>query len=334
MTEMPTPIKDFNQYMIVIKGRSKRTVEQYDIDLCLFFRYIISSREKLPLDEESIAAVDISHIDSDYVGSVTKSEVMEFFSYAAINRENNARVRARKLSSLRSFYKYHCDVKMDVSFNPVMNIDSPKLSKTLPKHLSVEESIELLNSVSSNELSKTKERDFAILTIFLNCGLRLSELVGIDLSDIDRDFTSMRITGKGSKERVVYLNDACKTAIKNYLKVRNSEAAKPEHKNALFLSSQHRRISPKTVQFVVYKYLSAAGLEYRHLSTHKLRHTAATLMYQTGNVDIRVLKDILGHEQLNTTQIYTHVSNEDMKKAAYQNPLANVKLKRSNNEKE
>ncbi len=328
MTEMPAPINDFNQYMIVIKGRSQRTVEQYDIDLCLFFRYIKSKRNQLPLDSESISQVDISDIDSGYVGSVTKSEVMEFFSYVAISRTNNARSRARKLSTLRSFYKYHCDVKMDVLSNPVLNIDSPKLSKTLPKHLSIEESVDLLSSVNDITASKTKERDFAILTIFLNCGLRLSELVGINLSDIDRDLTSMRVTGKGAKERVVYLNDACKSAIKSYLDVRSTEEVKPEYKNALFLSLQHKRISPKTVQHIVYKYLAAAGLEYRHLSTHKLRHTAATLMYQTGKVDIRVLKDILGHEQLNTTQIYTHVSSEEMKNAAFQNPLADIKAKK------
>ncbi len=324
MAGFPNPILEFNRYMIVIKGRSPRTVDQYNVDISMFLRYIYAKRNSLPLIGSGFDEIDISALDTDFVGSVSKNEVMDFFSYTAVQRHNNARVRARKLSALRSFYKYHCEVKMDVDFNPVANIDSPKIPSTLPKYLTLDESLDLLKAVDSDTDADFRERNFAIITVFLNCGLRLSELVGINLSDIDRDMTSIRVTGKGSKERVIYLNDACKEALTAYLKVRNADEVRPDSKGALFLSRMHRRMDKSTVQWVVKKYLAAAGLEYRHLSTHKLRHTAATLMYQTGKVDIRVLKDILGHEQLNTTQIYTHVSDESMQKAIKDNPLAGI----------
>ena len=184
----------------------------------------------------------------------------------------------------------------------------------------------LLEAVKNDKASKTVARDYAIVTLFLNCGMRLSELVGINLSDLDRELRSLRVLGKGNKERIVYLNEACRDALVSYIKERVEEAADEKvNTNALFLSSRHQRISVKTVQWMVYKYLDLAGLESKHFSVHKLRHTAATLMYQSGNVDVRVLKDILGHEQLNTTQIYTHVSNRSMEEAMRENPLAKVK---------
>ena len=189
----------------------------------------------------------------------------------------------------------------------------------------MDESLALLDAIESDNESKTKERDYAIITLFLNCGMRLSELVGINLNDIDREFRSLRVLGKGNKERIVYLNDACRDSLQKYLRIRLSEKFKKIGTNALFISKQYKRISNKTVQWLVYKYLSLAGLDYKHYSAHKLRHTAATLMYQTGKVDVRVLKEILGHEQLNTTQIYTHVSNKGMEDAINNNPLASVK---------
>ncbi len=323
MTQLPEPITEFSQYMLVVKGRSRRTVEQYEIDLMLFFKFLKAKRNGLPTSGEEFDTLPIAELDHAFAGSVTRTEVLEFLNFAAIGRENHARTRARKLSSLKSFYRYYCGTMMRFPQNPTDHIDSPKLPKNLPKHLTAEESIELLRTVGSDAENRFRTRDYCMITLFLNCGLRLSELVGINLGDIDRDMVSLRVTGKGAKERVIYLNDACRAALTAYLRDRDKEP-EPGHKNALFLSARHRRISKQMVQTVVYRSLDAAGFHNRGLSVHKLRHTAATLMYQTGKVDIRVLKDILGHEQLNTTQIYTHVSDEEMRRAMSQNPLANL----------
>ena len=320
MSETPQPITEFLQYLLVIKGRSKGTAEQYRIDLVLLFKYVFSSREGLPLSGEEFDGLDISGLGDDFARSITKNEIISFLAFASAGRGNNARTRARKLSSVRSFYKYFCGSAAKYPVNPTENIDGPKIPKSLPKHLTKDESTELLRTVMEDE-SKFTERNFCIITLFLNCGMRLSELVGIDLRDIDREMKTLRVTGKGAKERIIYLNDACRSALTDYLAARDKNPM-PGHRDALFLSSRHRRISKQMVQAVVYRYLKEAGLDNRGLSVHKLRHTAATLMYQTGQVDIRVLKDILGHEQLNTTQIYTHLSDESMKNAMDVNPLA------------
>ena len=327
MTQLPEPATEFLQYMLVVKGRSPRTVTQYSIDLMLFFKFLKAQRQGLSLAGEDFDAITVAELDYDFAASVTRGEILEFLNYAATGRDNHARTRARKLSTLKSFYRYYCGVVMRFPNNPAENIDSPKLPRSLPKHLSAEESIELLNTVATDEKDRYRERNYCIITLFLNCGMRLSELVGNNLSDIDRELTSLRVTGKGAKERVIYLNDACREALTAYLAVRDKTPA-PGHKNALFLSSRHIRISKQMVQTVVGRYLAEAGFDNRGLSVHKLRHTAATLMYQTGEVDIRVLKDILGHEQLNTTQIYTHVSDSEMEQAMQKNPLAEVKVGR------
>ena len=220
---------------------------------------------------------------------------------------------------------------MMIDENPAANIETPKKQKSLPKFLSVEESLLLLEAVRNDRESKTKVRDYAIRTLFLNCGMRVSELVGIDVRDVDREFRSLTVTGKGNKQRIVYLNSACKAALSDYYMERLGEKYAKVDSPALFLSNREQRISVKTVQWMVYKYLDMAGLESKHYSVHKLRHTAATLMYQSGQVDVRVLKDILGHEQLNTTQIYTHVSNASMEAAMERNPLSSQKpLPKSN----
>jgi len=326
MREIPEVLKGFKSYKLTIQNRSLKTVEEYLLDLDLFFRYVIAKRHALPLEGEEFESISIENIDLDFVKTVTTDEIYEFFNYTVEYRHNKAKSRARKLSAIKSFFKYLSNRKY-ISDNPAINIESPSIgNKSLPKYLSVDESLSLLQAIEGDLESKTRTRDYAIVTLFLNCGMRLSELVGISLNDIDRDLRSLRVIGKGSKERVVYLNDACKDALQAYLKVRATDnQIQIKDKNALFLSSRHQRISNKTVQYVVYKYLRLAGLEYKHFSTHKLRHTAATLMYQSGKVDVRVLKDILGHEQLNTTQIYTHVSDESMEKAMSNNPLSTVK---------
>lgn len=326
MREIPEVLKGFKSYKLTIQNRSLKTVEEYLLDLDLFFRYVIASRQGLPLEGDEFNAVSIDNVDLAFVKTITTDEIYEFFNYTVEYRKNKAKARARKLSAIKSFFKYLSNRKM-ITENPAVNIESPAIgNKSLPKYLTVDESVSLLNAITSDTESKTRARDYAMITLFLNCGMRLSELVGISLNDIDRDLRSLRVIGKGSKERVVYLNESCKAALKDYLAVRATDnQIQIKDKNALFLSSRHQRISNKTVQHVVYKYLRLAGLEYKHFSTHKLRHTAATLMYQTGKVDVRVLKDILGHEQLNTTQIYTHVSDESMEKAMTLNPLNNIK---------
>ncbi len=326
MREIPEVLKGFKSYKLTIQNRSPKTVSEYLLDLDLFFRYIIASRKGVSLTGEEFEAIDVSTVDLEFVKSISTDEIYEFFNYTVEYRQNKAKARARKLSAIKSFFKYLSNRKL-IDENPVVNIESPAIgNKSLPKYLTIDESLALLNAVETDVESKTKARDYAIITLFLNCGMRLSELVGISLSDIDKDYRSLRVMGKGSKERIVYLNDACKDALEKYRNLRgNDSQIEIEDKDALFVSARHKRISHKTVQYVVYKYLKLAGLEYKHFSTHKLRHTAATLMYQTGKVDVRVLKDILGHEQLNTTQIYTHVSDSSMEKAVNENPLNKVK---------
>ncbi len=323
--ELPELVRKFITYKRTAQERSQKTVDEYALDLRTFFRYMMlrqNGTDPETVSEEEFASVDITGVGLEFIGSITAQEIFEFLSFAQNARSNKWSTRARKLSAIKSFYKYLTVSVHLLDNDPAKNIEGPQKKKTLPKFLSLSESERLLRAVREDELSKTRERDYAIIVLFLNCGMRLSELVGINLSDIDRDMESLRVLGKGAKERLIYLNDACRAALRDYLPIRNADEVQMKDKNALFLSSRHSRISNKTVQWLVYKYLKAAGLENKGCSTHKLRHTAATLMYQSGNVDVRVLKDILGHEQLNTTQIYTHVSDENMKRAIAANPLA------------
>lgn len=319
--EYPKIITDFAKYKSTIQGRSVKTVEQYSLDLMLFFKFLIASRASLPLEGEKFDNISIKDVDIDFVLSVTEDEILEFFYFVTTSRGNLAKARARKLSAIKGFYKYLI-IKKITDHNPAINIDTPKAPAELPKFLTLEESIHLLETIENDNESKSVTRDYCIVTLFLNCGMRLSELCGIKLSDIDPQLRSLRVLGKGSKERIIYLNDACRDALTSWLSIRAAHDTKKT--GALFLSSRGDMISPKTVQWMIYKYLKMAGYENRHFSVHKLRHTAATLMYQNG-VDVRVLKDVLGHEQLNTTQIYTHVSDKGMEDAMKMNPLSKKK---------
>jgi site-specific recombinase XerD len=327
-SSFPPLIRDFARYKDVVQGCSPKTVSEYLMDLRTFCRWLLAVREGRPTEGEEFEAVSLTDLDTAFFAGVSTGEVYDFLAYVKNGRANESRSIARKLSAIKQFYKF-CTSRMHLfDNNPAIDIETPKLKKSLPKYLSVEESVDLLDAVSDDGESEFRERNFCIVTLFLNCGIRLSELAGISLPDLDRELRSMRVIGKGSKERIVYLNDACKAAIAAYLPIRMQTPAKKKGESALFLSRLGNRISVKTVQWMVKKYLGEAGLEYKNYSTHKLRHTAATLMYQSGEVDIRVLKDILGHEQLNTTQIYTHVSNEHMEEAMRNNPLAEVMPKK------
>ena len=317
----PPIIRDFLTYNEVIKGKSSKSVDEYYLDLQTFFRYLLIIRgkadQKTPFEE-----IDISCVDAELIRTVTISDLYAFIVYCKDERGNNAATRARKTSTLRIFFKYLTSQIHLLENNPAEMLESPKVKSGLPKHLSIEDSLELLSVVDG----PNKERDYCILTLFLNCGMRLSELCGLNLSDIHSDGT-LRLLGKGNKERIVYINDACDEAIKAYLAVRPNDGIEFGDRNALFISRNKRRLSNKTVQHIVKTYLEKAGLGGQGYSTHKLRHTAATLMYQHGNVDIRVLKDILGHSNLGTTQIYTHISDTQIKNAIDSNPLSNVKKK-------
>lgn len=322
---LPPLVREFASYKAVMQNASEKTISEYLLDLRTFFRFLLARDMKIKNDSEEFSQIDISRVDLDYIKNITTEDIYEFLMYADGVRGNMAAAKSRKLSSIKGFFKYLHVKRMMIDDNPAINIETPKRKQSLPKFLSMEESVMLLNAVKDDRDSKSRVRDYAIITLFLNCGMRVSELVGIDLNDVDRELRSLTVTGKGNKERIVYLNAACREALLDYMTERTGEKHEKTISHALFLSNRDQRISVKTVQWLVYKYLDLAGLESKHYSVHKLRHTAATLMYQSGNVDVRVLKDILGHEQLNTTQIYTHVSNRSMQEAMEHNPLSTQK---------
>ena len=323
IAEFDPIIREFAGYKTVIQGCSQRTVEQYLIDLRTFFRYLICEGDAAILrDKEKFATVTVESVDLDWLRRVTTDQIFDFLLYADSERENQTAAKARKLAAIRALYKFLVNKRGYLENNPTANIDTPKRKKSLPKFLTLEEAQALLAAVRNDTESAFRVRDYAIITLFLNCGMRVGELVGITLRDLDPELRSMRVLGKGNKERIIYLNEACREALRDYLAIRLGEECKTATDNALFLSNRMARLSIQGVQVTVQKYLRRAGLEAKHYSVHKLRHTAATLMYQSGEVDIRVLKDILGHEQLNTTQIYTHVSNRNMEDAMKHNPLS------------
>lgn len=318
--ESPEIIKEYLYYMQTIRNKSQKTVDEYYIDLRTFFRYIKKSRG-LVKDNIEFNEIKIDDITLDLIKTITLNDAYEYMDYLLRQRKNQSAARARKCSSLKGYFNFLYSKKHYLEKNPIAELEVPKKKKALPKYLTLEQSIELLNAIDG----PYKERDYAIITLFLNCGLRVSEMAGLNYTDIRTDNT-IRVVGKGNKERVIYLNSACLSAVKDYMKVRPVDEVKD--KKALFISRNHRRMSVKTIQAMVYKYLEKIGLNSQGYSCHKLRHTAATLMYQHGGVDVRILKEVLGHENLGTTEIYTHLSSEQMKKAADSNPLSKVNKKK------
>lgn len=309
-------LKEYLFYQETVRARSSKTVNEYFIDLRTFFRYLKIHRGLVPSDVE-FDKIKIDDVDLNLLKTVSLNDAYEYMNYLVRDRNNKVAARARKCSSLKGYFKFLSSNRKYLDKNPLEDLEMPKKPKKLPKYLSLEQSMELLNSVEGDY----KERDYAILTLFLNCGLRVSEMAGLNYTDIRTDNT-IRVVGKGNKERVIYLNKACVNALNDYMKVRPVDGVKD--KKALFISRNHNRMSVKTIQAMVYKYLAKIGLDAQGYSCHKLRHTAATLMYQYGDVDVRVLKEVLGHENLGTTEIYTHLSSTQLKSAADNNPLANV----------
>lgn len=327
-TDCPQILRDFLTYHETIKGQSPRTISEYYLDLRMFLRFIKLMRCEMPINTR-LDDISIKDVDTTFVANVSTSDIFDFLSYLANDRTPNpdspapdygieTAARARKLSALKSFYKYLTVRTKQIDVNPVADLEYPKLRKSLPRYLTLEQSAALLKAASG----PNQKRDYAILMIFLNCGIRRSELVGLNLTDVYED--RLRVIGKGNKERFVYFGSACKKAIDDYLPERNKKVLSDNR--ALFGSRDNNRISVSAVHRMVKKYLLMAGLDAENFSAHKLRHTAATMML-SGGVDVKTVQEVLGHENLNTTQIYTHIENTELKIAAEANPLSRINIK-------
>jgi len=324
-TDCPQILRDFLTYHETIKGQSQRTISEYYLDLRMFFRFIKLMRNDMPIHTD-LENIEIRDVDLNFIRLINTSDIFDFLSYLANDRaipQNTSAAeygiepssRARKLSAIKSFYKYLTVRTKQLTENPVADLEYPKLRKSLPKYLTMEQSAALLRSVSG----QNEKRDYAILMLFLNCGIRRSELVGLNLSDVYED--RIRVVGKGNKERIVYFGAACRKAIDAYLPERQKKVLTDN--KALFGSRDGNRISVTAVHRLVKKHMLAAGLDATQFSAHKLRHTAATMML-SGGVDVKTVQEVLGHENLNTTQIYTHIENTELKIAAEANPLSKL----------
>lgn len=313
-----------NEYLVhikVVQLLAQRTIEEYYTDIRLFLRYIHESNINTGKDIEDI---DISDMSVAELQKISVSDIYNFIFYASDERQNKDRARYRKISSLRSFFKYLEKVAHIIKENPTKDLDVPTPKSSLPKFLSLNESMRLLETADSAD----SKRDYCIITLFLNCGMRLSELVGINIKDIDFYENRLKVLGKRSKERMVYLNEACVDALQKYLAIRKNNP-KAADEPALFISNQNRRISKRRVQQIVEDMIQKAKLDGKGITTHKLRHTAATLMYQYGDADVLTLKELLGHASISTTEIYTHLNDESVRNAIESNPLSKVKSDKS-----
>ncbi len=324
MYDIPLILEDYLNYMETIKGASPNTTKEYFFDLRTFFRFL-KRRYKLVDKDTPFEEIDISDVDIDFIKKIGIQDLHAFISYADKERHNSNSTKFRKVASLKSFFDYLYS-KIDViSENPADKLEFPKTDIRQPVYLTLDECEKLLNTVLENKNNTFRKRDYAIIILFLNCGLRLSELSSINLNKIKDD--TLTVIGKGNKERTIYLNEACIDAINDYINVRPKDGSDNE---ALFLSMRKQRMSNRAIQHMIDRYLDKAGFDTNIYSTHKLRHTAATLMYKYGNVDIRALQEILGHESVSTTQIYTHIDDERLREAVRSNPLANITPKTIN----
>ncbi|MBC7087298.1 MAG: tyrosine recombinase XerC [Tissierellales bacterium] len=317
----PVILDDYLNYMETIKGTSPNTVKEYFYDLRVFFKFLKIRYNLIENNVENIEFedIDISNIDIDIIKKVNIQDLYAFMSFLDKQKENSNSTRSRKVASLRSFFKYLADKVNLIEKNPAAQLEFPKTDSRHPIYLTLDQSLNLLNTVTKNNNDFFRKRDFCIITLFLNCGLRLSELANIDIDSFNGKDT-LTVIGKGNKERTVFLNESCINSIQEYLQVRPIVT----NEKALFLSKRKKRMSNRAIQHMIDKYLLDSGLDPSIYSTHKLRHTAATLMYKYGNVDILALQEILGHESVSTTQIYTHIDDERLRKAVNSNPLGKI----------
>ena len=326
-SDCPQVLRDFLTYHETIKGQSQLTISEYYLDLRMFLRFMKLMRCDMPIHTK-LDEIDIRDIDIRFIESIRTSDLFDFLSYLANDRTVNPEstvpdygispaARARKLSSIKSFFKYLTVRTKQLTENPAADLEYPKLRKSLPKYLTLEQSAALLKAVSG----QNQERDYAILMLFLSCGIRRSELVGLNLTDVYED--RIRVVGKGNKERFVYFGSSCRRAIDAYLPIRHKMVLTDNR--ALFGSRNSNRISTDAVHALVKKAFLKAGLDASQFSAHKLRHTAATMML-SGGVDVKTVQEVLGHENLNTTQIYTHIESTELKIAAEANPISKLKL--------
>lgn len=326
----PIFLNDFLDYSLTILNKSPNSVKEYNYDIAHFLKFIKHRFRLAKCDIKEIKAISIDDMDLDIVKKITIEDIHAFLAYLKNTYNSQPTTLARKASSIRVFFHYLCNKSKRIPNNPAQDLENPKIGRRLPKYLSLDQSRKLLETASTPRISEhnnhdNSTRNFAIITLFLNCGMRLSELVGINMKDIDFDENKLNVIGKGNKERTIYLNNACIKAIKDYLAIRPHDAVKGDHREALFLSEQKKRISNRTVQYIVKEELRLAGIDQTKYSVHKLRHTAATLMYKYGQVDIRALQELLGHESISTTEIYTHVDSDQIRSAVENNPLADYK---------
>ena len=323
----PIFLNDFLDYSLTILNKSPNSVKEYNYDIAHFLKFIKHRFRLAKVDIKDIKTITIDDMDLDVIKKITIEDIHAFLAYLKNNFNSQPATLARKASSIRVFFHYLCNKSKRIPNNPAQDLENPKIGRRLPKYLSLEQSQKLLETASTPRISEKNNHDnstrnFAIITLFLNCGMRLSELVGINMKDIDFDENKLNVIGKGNKERTIYLNNACIKAIKDYLAIRPHDGVKADSREALFLSEQKKRISNRTVQYIVKEELRLAGIDQNKYSVHKLRHTAATLMYKYGQVDIRALQELLGHESISTTEIYTHVDSDQIRSAVENNPLA------------
>ncbi len=325
----PIFLNDFLDYSLTILNKSPNSVKEYNYDIANFLKFIKHRFRLVKVDINEIKSIKIDDMNLDIIKRITIEDIHAFLAYLKNNFNSQPATLARKASSIRIFFHYLCNKSKRIPNNPAQDLENPKLGRRLPKYLSLEQSQKLLQVASSVTISQhnnhdNSTRNYAIITLFLNCGMRLSELVGLNIKDIDFSDNKLNVIGKGNKERTIYLNKACITAIKAYLAIRPHDGVQGDARDALFLSEQKKRISNRTVQYIVKEEFKKAGIDHTKYSVHKLRHTAATLMYQYGNTDIRALQELLGHKSISTTEIYTHVDNSQVRSAVENNPLANL----------
>lgn len=325
----PIFLNDFLDYSSTILNKSPNSIKEYNYDIAHFLKFIKYRFRIEKVKPEEIKTIKIDDMELNIIEKITLEDIHAFLAYLRTNYDSKPATIARKASTIRIFFHYLCNKSKKIPVNPAQDLETPKLDKRLPKYLTLEQSKQLLEVASTPPTGAhgnhdNSIRNYAIITLFLNCGMRLSELVGINMKDISFEDNKLNVIGKGNKERTIYLNDACIRALKKYLEIRPHDCVKADSRDALFLSEQKQRISNRTVQYIVKEELRNAGIDPNKYSVHKLRHTAATLMYKYGQVDIRALQELLGHESIATTQIYTHVDNEQIRNAVESNPLANL----------